>query len=383
MHFNIKEPIRLLFLIHDPSRTGAPLVALSTMERLRQDYPCIEFDTLLLSDNDNGIKDDFHKISDVFYAWNIYSKWERRAHKYLRRPLNSAKWERFLFKRKYDLIIANTVVCIDIAYKIKVKFGIPIVLWCHEAEVACQCMNVTERKISICDFFICPSDSVKSCLMRRSAPENKIIVIPPISTHIVSLQRHSPLYKKANQIFTIGFSGGRGWTKGGDILPLIISRLHQKYPQLSCQYVWSGSVPLDTQQEIEHDLQMMGAPNTIHFTGKVADIIPVFQECDIFLILSREESFSMVAIENALIGNPLIIFKGATGLEDTFKDGESALYVPYLDIDAVCDAIYSLYSNPHYREELSKNGKLAANALYKAHNPISEFATAVSLFLGR
>lgn len=370
--------MRVLFIIHDPSRSGAPLAALALMTGLKKNYPEIQSDTLLLSDDENGIKSDFQSISNVYCAWDIWSKWEKRLHRYLRIPLKERKWEKFLSKIHYDLIVSNTVCSLKTSIYLKKRYKIPILLYCHESEVACQCMGITAESLSYCDRFVAVSSFVKEVLTRRKVSKEKISIIHPLSQNMLSFV--DPYNKSRDKELTICFAGNYGWTKGGDLISLIISRLHSKYPALSCKFIWLGYSNNDVPFEVSHDLEMLGANIELSFIGKVPDPIKYFKSADIFLLLSREDSFPMVCLENALLGKPCVIFKGATGLEDIFKNEESALFIPYMDIDAVCDAIYKLYTDNDLYNTISRNAHKLANKYYFSHNPIDKIAELILSF---
>lgn len=60
-------------------------------------------------------------------------------------------------------------------------------------------------------------------------------------------------------------------------------------------------------------------------------------------------------MENAALGNPIVMFEGTSGIADLVIDEQTGLHVPYLDIDAMCDAIYRLYVDENFRKKLGEN----------------------------
>ena len=84
------------------------------------------------------------------------------------------------------------------------------------------------------------------------------------------------------------------------------------------------------------------------------NVINYFCEANVFLLTSREESFSMVAMENAMLGNPVVCFDKGNGANE-FINNENGYVVPYLNIQAASDAILEMYDDA----ELFKKKSLA------------------------
>ena len=75
----------------------------------------------------------------------------------------------------------------------------------------------------------------------------------------------------------------------------------------------------------------------LHFIGPVLSVVT--------LMLSREESFSLVVLELGLLGRPSVLFEGSCGIQHFIQNNVNSILVPYLDTDAVVDALYRLYTD--------------------------------------
>ena len=102
----------------------------------------------------------------------------------------------------------------------------------------------------------------------------------------------------------------------------------------------------------------------IRWIGAVKKPLDYQAGFDVFLLLSREESFSLTAEEAAITGTPIIGFEGATGAAEWIKEGAGIL-VPYMDYDALADALYKMYCDPKLREFLGLKGKEIITNHYK------------------
>jgi glycosyltransferase involved in cell wall biosynthesis len=74
-----------------------------------------------------------------------------------------------------------------------------------------------------------------------------------------------------------------------------------------------------------------------------------FREFDILLLPSREDPFPLVCLEAGLLGKPVICFEKAGGIPELLEDGGGRV-VPYLDIDAMAEAVKFYHDHPEIRQ---------------------------------
>ena len=98
-------------------------------------------------------------------------------------------------------------------------------------------------------------------------------------------------------------------------------------------------------------MNRIGCEESIVFKGQVESPMEFYSAFDMFLMISREESFSLVLEEAASLRKPIILFRGTTGASDWLGE-DAAIYVPYFDVSAVADSIYALWSDPQKRKKL-------------------------------
>ena len=70
-----------------------------------------------------------------------------------------------------------------------------------------------------------------------------------------------------------------------------------------------------------------------------------------------------MAEEAALSRLPIVGFEYATGAAEWIKDG-CGLLVPYLDLNALVDALYQLYTNKDLRKQLGTHAKCVIEKMY-------------------
>lgn len=367
---------KILFISHNASRTGAPIVLITLLKWIRKNKPEVKFDLLLLGGGD--LEEDFRSICDVYHGWNEYTKTELRLNRYLRVALNPEKWIDLLCQNKYDLIYANTVVSISTAVMLKRRMACPLFVHLHESEVGFACMNIDDKQLASCDKFITVSESVKTVLTSRHINEEKITIVHPVSNHMIKIIEDNPHKTSASYSFRIGLVGYGGWTKGSDLLPSVAKQYKSKYPNDGCVFQWIGNFkPLDC-LELQHDLSILGLEDTIILSPKVSDPLCYYLDFDIFLLLSREDSFPMVVLENALLRTPTVLFENASGITDILHPGKEAVTVPYLDVDAVVEAIHDLREDYVLRNNIGAAAQVAVKNMIETERPYENIFKLIS-----
>lgn len=285
------------------------------------------------------------------------------------------KFNRYIFRRwakkqKFDLIYANTVASLSEAIDLKKALQIPILLHIHEGLRTCISKGVTREMLSQCDQFISVSSLCTKALKEYGVAEQKINVVPPFSDYLdITEVNKCHIDDITDKTFVVGMSGVGGCQKGSDIFPLIVKSFISKYQDVDVKFVWIGNLK---QSETGYDVHQLGIENYVIMPGLVNNPMEYYKRFDIFLLTSREDSFPLVCMENAALGNPTVLFASTSGIEDLIIDGESGLVVPYLDVEAMCDAIYRLYSDRQLRLRLGNNARMRLIRNFKKEKSIKQ-----------
>lgn len=103
----------------------------------------------------------------------------------------------------------------------------------------------------------------------------------------------------------------------------------------------------------------------VDFVGSVphAQVPMYLRRMDIFVALSRAESFGVAAIEAGAVGLPVVV-SDAGGLPEVVLQGKTGLVVPKDDPQAACDALIQLICNPELRQQLGIAGRKHVLANY-------------------
>lgn len=342
----------ILFISHDASRSGAPNVLLSVLKEVKRRNPLMNISLICL--NGGVLLPEFKRYATVCLLEDNKKGINRLLPWSLRRKLTSKHLHQFIKSKNWDFIYANTIVSLDTAIKAKEISGANILLHVHEMEKSFRYYNITKEMFAKVDRFIAVSSTVVSSLINYDISKDIIKVVRPFSANLDNntIINNINIPNVNNDDFVIGFAGIGSYRKGADFFPLLVHNFTTKHPNVKAKFIWVGQVD---QLDITYDAEMLGIKDRIVLTGAVSNPMDYFNRFDVFALTSREDPFPIVCMETAYLAKPCVVFEGATGIVDLVKDNLTGLVVPYLDIDAMCDALYRLYSDIELRNRLGNN----------------------------
>ena len=227
--------------------------------------------------------------------------------------------------------------------------------------------------------FVAAADCVAESLVQRYgvAPEaitrlyefiDTSRVLAPPEQDAAELRRSLGLPPDAR---VIGGTGWADWRKGIDLF-VQLGREVVASGADDVHLVWVGGLPGGFEQEqIEHDVAHAGVEGRLHFTGLQTRPFDWYRMFDVFALTSREDPYPLVGLETALLGVPMVCFEHAGGMEELIRRstdegrGESGSVVPYLDVEAMADAAIGLISDDERRAAM---GRQAGEIVLRDHD---------------
>ena len=352
---------RILFVTHEASRTGAPLVLLYFLQWLSKQNKEISVTVLALKGG--VLAGEFQLVANEYLELPTSSSAGLPLIEYSRHllkkvgfgkkwPNNKEKLLRKLAKEEFDLIYANSVVSIPIAHNIKCKSSNSLLLLhCHELEIQIS-LTLPNLKsyASEIDCFIAVSHLVKETLIKNYSIPSKEIEVIYSFTKVPKSNKN-----KNSGNFIVGGAGTLDWPKRSDLFVQVAYNIKKKHPQSQVKFVWVGFLSDLNKLLIQCDLQKAGLETMVSFVGEKENPELEFNKMDVFLLTSREESFSLVTIEAGMLSIPVICFKGVSGVSEILKKG-GGKSVPFLDVSAMAEEVMVYYQD---REQLKKDGETA------------------------
>lgn len=351
---------KILFISHDATRTGAPLIVLELLKWLNKNVGnSIQIDVLLV--HGGTLEEDFKKESS-----NVYSYSELNNPLIFREIFLSKLYSKLKIKRKskeilffetiantnYDLIYTNSVVSLPYAVQIKKRCSkTKLLLHVHELNtIIQQAVPNFKSYISYIDKYIAVSNLVKENLITKYEVNQDLIAL----VYEFGVMEREFL-KKNSEVFTVGASGIAHWRKGNDIFLQVAQYITKNYSNAEIKFVWVGNFSND-KHIIEADIEKMKLEQVVRFLGEQSNPVAHYRNFDVFLLTSREDPFPLVCIEVANLKKPIICFEKASGTTEIIEKG-GGFIVPYLDIAAMAEKIMFYYENPKERIEDGNKAK--------------------------
>ena len=361
----------ILFLGHDASRTGAPMVLLHLLKWLRSNT---EHEIRVMVRGSGSLVESFRAVAETVVLEStppskklgrLVHRFRNRINPFLRPPLPAA-WRHMPF----DLIYSNTITNGALVSRL-VKPGVPVITHVHEMShwIEKSGAGNFQRVMGQTSRFIAASRAVKDNLtVKLRVPANLVDVvhefIPNLSGVINGEGGVRRKFGIPEDAFVIGGSGHESWRKGRDLFVQLAAYVHRMLPSVDIHFLWVGYTgDTDDQKNLAHDAILAGIGNRVHWTGEVPDPDRYFSEFDLFAMVSREDPFPLVCLEAALHEKPIVCFADAGGIPELVEE-DAGFVVPYLDLHTMARRIVELMENPSLA---AKFGKRARDKVLERH----------------
>ena len=369
----------ILFISHDASRTGAPIILLNFLKWFKANSN-IPFQILLK--NGGELEPEFEAIAPVT-IFNPKSTKKTLIYRILKRfgcNLNPHK-SHFknittkLNKANIGLIYSNTATNGEVLEFLS-AFKCLVISHVHELEWTIRYYagldNFSKVK-NYTDQYIAVSESVKNNLIKNhdvlEAKINTIYeFIPQQYSNLNCQQTRESICQQLNipqEAKIICASGTTGWRKGTDLFVQLASAVAKKYFDHPVYFLWIGGEKEGSRfGEFWHDVQHLGLEKSVHFLGVKLNPLDYFAACDIFAMVSREDPYPLVCLEAASVGKPIVCFDKAGGVKE-FVEDDCGFVVSYLDIETMASKIVHLFNSPELCQSF---GQRAQQKVKDRHN---------------
>ena len=362
-----EQPSRpqILFVSHEATRTGAPMIILNILKHFHQ-HTDIDCKTVL--HNGGHLAEEFGKHSDVA-CLNLPRKDSEELTRKVKKILSRSK------SSKPILAICNSMESRHIAKELN-RHGIPIVFLVHELP-----SSYTEeqyREVFDCSHqIIFPANAVQNETANKvSVPIHKTRVMPQgllnpeFATQSNPRQARDQLRQELNipgDAFVVLGCGTLDMRKGIDHFAAVArNTISQRLYTRPVHFVWVGDGPQwvhSTYHYVKLDIDKSEARDHVHFIGARNNVEPYFLGSDAFLMTSRVDPFPCVIHEAMACGLPIITFAESGGAPEALADG-AGLVVPYADYRAASNILYTLMSQPHMVNGIRSRAKEKVNTEY-------------------
>ena len=336
---------KVLFVGHEATRTGAPLVLLHFLRWLRRNSD-LEFEVLLRQDGE--ILEDFQQLAHTcvqhrgLVANGKVTFVRKLRRKYGINPPLEQQLRQLYPREIFPLVYSNTITNGEVV-SIFSRLGHRTLCHAHEMRFTIETFGGPHaaRAAKVTDGFIAASAGVGHALQETlNVPSDKISVIHPFGQpsgftpagQAAARQKIRAALGISDSDVVVGMCGYTNWRKGCDLFLLVAKRVAELKPARRHVFLWIG-VDEDAPEyrQMAHDRLKLGLKDTVRLIPAVSNPQDYFSALDIFTLTSREDAFPMVTLEAASLGIPVVCFADTGGTQE-LVGSDGGQVVPYLDI---------------------------------------------------
>jgi glycosyltransferase involved in cell wall biosynthesis len=374
----------VLFLSHDASRTGAPIVLLNLLRWLHRNRELQAH--ILIGASFGDLIPEFQALGSV----HTYMPERTLLYRVLRRlklhgritSSHQSQLRAKLSQSDIRLIYANSVVSARMVEYLSF-LNCPVVCHVHELDIGIKYLG--PETISLLEKYVCRyiavSPAVKANLVENHgvAPEKVTVIqgMVPIADYLKAPQargseevrRELNIAPEARIVCGCGSIEAR---KGTDLFLQVADQVLRQYRASPVHFIWVGGTP-EALRKARRQVAASAAKDVVHFIGQRADVVPYFDACDVYLLTSREEALPLVMLEVALRQKPIICFD-RSGHPPEFVRQDAGFAVPDFDANKMSEKLIELLSNPELGRRMGAIGKQRAIDNYDLTNGAAEIA---------
>lgn len=365
---------RVLFVCHEASRTGAPLL-LFWLVRWLVAHQAVEAHVAIL--RDGPMRDDFEALCPTT-TWRPLqpTPWRKRLAAKLRgRPLSidpDAWLAEQVGRIQPDVLYLNTLV-LGYALGQLPPHAMPraVVSHVHELKPSLTMLSKPElvkHQLAVSTLVIACAEPVRTQLVADDdVPPERCVLLPvgmpaamaqPLDATSFDPQTRRVVDALAEERcrgrFLFGFLGTPLSRKGVDLFPLLLRECAKVFGELPFCGVWvgcpEGSAP---HASLMWDLQRLGLQDRALVLPGLPKGPAAIAQLDVFTLLSREDPFPIVVLEAGAQGIPTICFQESGGIPE-LASRQAVVAVPYLDLQAYAQQLHRLALQPEERRRIGQ-----------------------------
>ncbi len=356
---------RVLFIGHDASRSGGPMVLLHILRWLKAYNTQLEADLLLL--RGGPLESDYQKVAKMGILPQPATGKIAAGIERLKRLSDPLKY----YYKDYDTVVGNTVATLEHLKMFKQR-GARTISWLHELEYAIDVLVGKKRFAELAEYvdeFIVGSKAVED-LLKQFGIRNQTHLAYDFWEPNDSAEENGNSVKEElgippDALVVVG-CGAMEWRKGIDLFLQIASRVTSKSSDIFFIWVGGNLAASDVGYiQTRYDYKLLDLEGKVFFVGIQQRLHRFFAAMDVFALTSREDPFPLVCLEAASLRKPIVCFENSGGMPEFIED-DAGIVVPYGDILAFADSILRYQ---HNRPELERAGMKAREKFTTRFSP--------------
>lgn len=337
--------MKVLFLLHEMSRTGAPLYLYHLLKWMKNNKPDLEFDVLVENSDHIDLYDKFSSLSKLI----IYDELNF-IHKILfNRKKNSA----------YDLIYANSIASSTLLNKINKGVDVPVICHVHESNDVMNNRRIESMKemTKSANHYIAVSKSAYKGIRSFGIEEEKISLVYNFLFPPTTVKNHNTREKLniPNSAFVVGTLTANA---DSNKAPERVVEVAKQVTNKNVYFVYTGLKVNDKKHTlITNEILQSGLKNNFFFIESVSNPTDYINMFDMYFISSKVESFSLTMLEAGSMKTPVLSFDDNEGPSEILNNNVTGLLVSsakeaaeVIERSTTDDASLAVMTENFYRE---------------------------------
>ena len=344
----------VLLVVHQASRTGAPILAYNIALRLRQRYNVV---ALLLAGGE--LTKDFRDCCAAVIGPLTYAGWN---------PLEMDRIaRRILASCRVSYAIVNSIECRLILEPLAAA-KVPVVTLVHEFSSTVNPPGEMGRVLEWPTQVVFSAEIVAASA-RADYPDfaNRVVHILPqgrveLPPRAPSTRENQLLHEAmrppgAETALVVLGGGTLIHRKGVDLFLSCEAKVAALAPRRPVRFVWIGAAPdKDYLESLSKQLKRAVGRGNVAVLDEVSSLEHAYALADVFFLSSRLDPLPNVCIDAALRKMPIVCFENTTGFADLLKANPATQrsVVPHLDVGAAARVIAELADDNRALKELGE-----------------------------
>jgi glycosyltransferase involved in cell wall biosynthesis len=255
------------------------------------------------------------------------------------------------FARNFDVVVVNTLALPNVVQQLAAVDGLDVVWWLHEAQSIAHEAAIKRSAESRRVRLFCNSAYSREYFPAGSHAEVLYYGVPDRRDDVGLASRP--------EWMTFVVSGTVEPRKGQDIFVKAIALL-PAHVRENCRFLITGNLSDPNRLFWEPVQAAMAAMPEINYLGLLAhdDMLDLIARSDVLVCCSRDEPFSLVVMEAAMLGKPSILSTNV-GARDVFGPVTACEIFESENAQALAERMFFAYQN---REAMARMGEAARKA---------------------
>lgn len=337
------KPLKVLMLLHELSRTGAPKVALDLVEALGD-----RIDVRFVAEGNGPLADRCEALGRLLspltklppgrLAWRMEAR--RR----------SREWAEHVSTWQPDLIYANSVMSLPLAHQLDQTMGLPdapLLLHVHELDsVVAQVKGslphwLLERPAR----YVAPAKVVCERLVEfASINPDQIRLVPEFVREAEFMAFGEP--QRSGGPVIVGGAGTPSWRKNSTLWLQVAALFRDRHDVL---FRWVGLPGDPAGESFRVKRRLLGLEGLVEAADVTDEPLQAFSRFDVFLMTSWEDPFPLVVLENMMLQKAVVCTPGGGAPEEV---GDAGVVVEDFQPNTAAEAVRALAADPDRRRRL-------------------------------